>query len=135
VPVVSETFADVTRLANQHLDAATAEAWLRLVRPTVALVETAPDDNVVARLGRQPLLPAGTPWPQWAAVIPPPSGGRLAFFVPDDSDGHGFADSSDLYSYHARCPSDQDDRSATIATPLASESARAGRRSARRHGR
>ncbi|WP_275004119.1 YwqG family protein [Promicromonospora iranensis] len=116
-----DIFGDVTKLANQHLDAATAEAWLRLVRPAAALVEATPDDDAVARLGGQPRLPAGTPWPRWDAItplsyvgeldlaalaaagydpgVPLPSDGRLAFFVLDDSDGQGFADGSDLDSY------------------------------------
>lgn len=112
---------DATTLAHQHLDAATAEAWLRLVRPAVALVESTPEDVVVARLGGQPRLPVGTPWPRLGKTtplsyvgeldlgalaatghepgIPLPTVGRLAFFVLDNSDGYGFADGSDLDSY------------------------------------
>lgn len=108
-------------LAHQHLDAATAEAWLRLVRPAVALVESTSDDAVVARLGGEPRLPDGTPWPQLGTAIPLsyvgeldlkalaraghefgislPTVGRLAFFVLDNSDGYGFADGADLDSY------------------------------------
>ena len=102
-------------------DDATAEAWLRLVRPAVALVEATPDDAVVARLGGQPRLPVGTPWPRLGQTaplscvgeldlaalaatghepdIPLPTVGRLAFFVLDNSEGYGFADGSDVDSY------------------------------------
>lgn len=112
---------DVTAVAHQHLDAATAEAWLRLVRPAVALVGATPDDAVVARLGGQPRLPVGTPWPRLGKAAPLsyvgeldlaaleatglqpdiqlPTVGRLAFFVLDESEGYGFADGSDLDSY------------------------------------
>ncbi|MFE7504359.1 YwqG family protein [Promicromonospora sp. NPDC057488] len=118
---MSGIFDDATTLAHQHLDAPTAEAWLQLVRPAVALVEPTPDDAVVARLGGLPRLPVGTPWPQLGTSIPLsyvgeldlaalavtghkpdiplPVVGRLAFFVLDNSDGYGFADGSDLDSY------------------------------------
>ncbi|MFD7022517.1 DUF1963 domain-containing protein [Promicromonospora sukumoe] len=117
---MSGIFDDATRLAHQHLDPATAEAWLHLVRPAVALVESTPDDAVVARLGGQPRLPVGTPWPHLGTTTPLsyvgeldlaalsrtghepgiqlPVVGRLAFFVLDD-DRYGFADGSDPDSY------------------------------------
>ncbi|MFJ3405345.1 YwqG family protein [Promicromonospora sp. NPDC090134] len=118
---MSGIFDDVARLAHQHLDAETAEAWLRIVRPSVALVPAEPDDAVVARLGGRPRLPDGTPWPRWDPVgplsyvgeldlaalaatgydpgVPLPAVGRFAFFVLDKSDDYDFADGSEPDSY------------------------------------
>jgi len=111
--------AQAAAIANEHLDTRTAATWLDLIRPAIALDEAAQGDVVVARLGGQPRLPAGAPWPEWDGVGPLsfvgevdvaalsatdhdpgislPAAGRLAFFVLDD--GYGFADATHLDSF------------------------------------
>nr|BFF21429.1 hypothetical protein GCM10025730_49500 [Promicromonospora thailandica] len=118
---MSELLAQAATIANEHLDPRSAAAWLDLVRPAVALGEADPGEVVVARLGGQPRLPAGTPWPVWDGVGPLsfvgevdlaalsatghdpgvalPAAGRLAFFVLDDPGVYGFADAAHLDSY------------------------------------
>jgi hypothetical protein len=119
---MSELLAQAATIANEYLDPRSAAAWLDLVRPAVALGEAGPGEVVVARVGGQPRLPAGTPWPVWDGVGPLsfvgevdlaalsaaghdpdvslPAAGRLAFFVLDDPDDYGFADAAHLDSFH-----------------------------------
>ncbi|MEV0952103.1 YwqG family protein [Promicromonospora sp. NPDC050249] len=119
---MSDLLAQAATIANKHLDPRSAATWLDLVRPAVALDEASPGEVVVARLGGQPHLPAGTPWPVWHGVGPLsfvgevdlaalsatghdpgvslPATGRLAFFVLDDPDDDGFADAAHLDSFH-----------------------------------
>lgn len=116
-----DLLAQAATIANDHLDPGSAALWLELVRPAVALHEAAPGEVVVARLGGRPRLPAGTPWPEWDGVGPLsfvgeldlptfsvtghdpgislPGAGRLAFFVLDDPDNHGFADAAHADSF------------------------------------
>lgn len=119
---MSDLLAQAATIANEHLDPRSAATWLDLVRPAVALSEASPGEVVVARLGGQPRLPAGTPWPVWHGVGPLsfvgevdlaalsatghdsgvslPAAGRLAFFVLDDPDDYGgFADAAHLDSF------------------------------------
>ncbi|WP_454857658.1 YwqG family protein [Promicromonospora soli] len=118
---MSKIFSQAASVANEHLDPQIAATWLPLLRPAVALVKAGQDDVVVARLGGQPRLPAGTPWPEWDGIgplsyvgeldlaalsatghdpgIPLPGTGRLAFFVLDQTDDYGFADGAHLESF------------------------------------
>ncbi|MBL0888722.1 YwqG family protein [Myceligenerans indicum] len=118
---MSDPFAQAAGIASEHLDPRSAAKWLDLLRPAAALDEVGHREVVVARLGGQPGLRAGTPWPEWGGVgplsfvgeldlaalsaaghdpgIPLPGAGRLAFFVLDDPDNYGFADLAHLDSF------------------------------------
>lgn len=57
--------AYLRRLAGQHLEPDVAQRWLGLLRPAVRLVAAGPEQAAVARLGGDPLVPAGFAWPVW----------------------------------------------------------------------
>ncbi|WP_329026194.1 YwqG family protein [Streptomyces sp. NBC_01423] len=57
-------------LAQQHLSPEDAEKWLGLLRPGTRLEVATDTDDVVARLGGLPALPAGAEWPVWEGYGP-----------------------------------------------------------------
>ncbi|MCC2321587.1 DUF1963 domain-containing protein [Cellulomonas xiejunii] len=94
--------AAATMLAR-HLPADAVDQWLAWALPALRLVPAAPHDEVVARLGGDPDLPDGVPWPVWeghgplgyvgeldcaalaGAGVAVPASGRLLFFFFDGS--------------------------------------------------
>lgn len=78
-----ESFEAYAALAAEHLPADAAARWTALLRPCVRLTKPAADrpagsGPVAARLGGEPLLPPGTPWPHW------PGHGPLSFIASVD---------------------------------------------------
>ena len=53
------------RLAHLHLEPEIAARWLELLRPAIRLAAAQPATPTVARLGGDPLVPAGFTWPVW----------------------------------------------------------------------
>lgn len=68
-PLGPEAFASdeayVHALARQRLPADVAEHWISLLRPAARLVAAGSGEEVVARLGGRPSMPAGVEWPTW----------------------------------------------------------------------
>lgn len=68
----------LAQIAHAHLDEATAERWLGLLRPAVQLQPAGAGEPVIARLAGTPALPGGVAWPEW------PEHGPLTFVAEVD---------------------------------------------------